>query len=332
MLEPSDKLRQLPRQPLGDLPTPLVELKRLSRFLGGPRIFIKRDDQTGLAFGGNKTRKLEFLVGEALVQGADTLVTGGAAQSNHCRQTAAAAAACGMACHLALGGTEPEAVNGNLLLDLLLGAHIHWCGADRKGERIPDIVAVLKAAGKNPYIVPYGGSGAVGALGYAEATAELQAQLAATGERLSHMVFASSSGATHAGLVLGKRLFTHDADIVGIQIEPESRDEPPLTRTIAALATDAAALLDDVESFAERDIHLYKGVAADYGVVRDAEREAISLLAHCEGILLDPVYTGRAMAGLIAMIRANELGKEDTVLFWHTGGGPALFAYAPELV
>ena len=325
-------LAQLPRQPLGFLPTPLVELKRLSRFLNGPRIWIKRDDVTGLAFGGNKTRKLEFLVGDALAQGADTLVTGGAAQSNHCRQTAAAAAMCGLECHLALGGTAPQIANGNLLLDGLLGAHIHWSGELRKGENIPQIVAQLKAAGKTPYVVPYGGSSKVGAIGYADAMCELGTQLAEVGEKISHMVFASSSGGTHAGLLIGRQIFGSTCQIIGIQIEKESAGEQSLEQIISTLVHEAAADLGMEIRISEKDLSLRADyVGGGYGVVGALEREAISLLATHEGILLDPVYTGRAMGGLIDLIRRGEFARHDNVLFWHTGGGPALFAYAQQL-
>lgn len=332
MLAASDKLRQLPRTPFGFLPTPLVELKRLSQALGGPRLWIKRDDQTGLAFGGNKTRKLEFLVGDAIAQGADTLVSGGAAQSNHCRQTAAAAAAAGLECHLALGGSAPALANGNLLLDHLLGAHIHWCGERRKGEDIPAIVEQLQRAGRKPYIVPYGGSSTVGSLGYIEAQRELGDQLAACGEHLTHMAFASSSGATHAGMVVGQQLFVPSVQVLGIRIEPDQPGETPLAQTVAELANAAAGLLGHEAGVQAAAVQLCGDFVGDgYGVVGDAEREAIALLARHEGILLDPVYTGKAMAGLIGLIRRGTFTPDDRVLFWHTGGGPALFAYAETL-
>ncbi len=182
-----------------------MPLPALSRHIGGPAIVIKRDDQTGLALGGNKTRKLEYLLGDAIARGADVVVTGGAAQSNHCRQTAAAAAACGMGCHLALGGEAPEVMNGNLLLDELLGATIHWSGENRKGENIPEICRQLEGQGLQPYVIPYGGSNATGAIGYVEAMRELVLQLGSEMNAISHMVFASSSGGTHAGLLLGRR-------------------------------------------------------------------------------------------------------------------------------
>lgn len=162
------------RESLGFFPTPLVALSKLSKKLDGPTIFMKRDDNTGLALGGNKTRKLEFIIGDALAKGADTIVTAGAAQSNHCRQTAAAAASLGLECHLVLGGKEPAQASGNLLLDKIFGCHIHWAGANRKGEDIPDIVEQLITQGKKPYVVPYGGSNELGALAFVEAYKELE--------------------------------------------------------------------------------------------------------------------------------------------------------------
>lgn len=327
-----DKLFRLPRQRLAFLPTPLTELRRLPRVLGGPRLWIKRDDQTGLAFGGNKARKLEYLVGDALAHGADTLVTGGAAQSNHCRQTAAAAAACGMACHLALGGSAPPQANGNLLLDRLLGAQIHWCGARRKGEDIPGIVEWLKAEGKTPYVVPYGGSSPVGVFGYVDALREACTQLDEAGEVITHMLFASSSGATHAGLALGQRIEQRDFKVIGIRVEADQPGELPLEHVVTSLANEAGALVNIGERLDVVDVHLRSDWArAGYGVIGDAEREAIALMAQHEGILLDPVYTGRAMAGLIGLIRNGDLTARDNVLFWHTGGGPGLFAYAGAL-
>lgn len=326
------KLNQFPRQRLGFFPTPLVELRRLPHFLGGPRIWMKRDDQTGLALGGNKTRKLEFLVGEALAQGADVLVTGGAAQSNHCRQTAAAAAMCGLECHLALGGEAPYVANGNLLLDQLLGAHIHWSGKLRKGENIPQICEELRTKGKRPYVLPYGGSSTVGALGYVEAMRELDAQLVSVNEKITHMVFASSSGGTHAGMMLGKHLLGRDYSLVGIKIDKETESERLFDDVVLDLANETAAMLELGSVFSKQDVLLQADyVGEGYGVLGESERDAIALLARLEGILLDPVYTGRAMSGLIGMIRNGEFGASDKVLFWHTGGAPALFAQAAEL-
>ena len=321
---------KFPRVSLGFFPTPLIELPNLAAALGGARIFMKRDDQTGLALGGNKTRKLEYILGDALAQGCDTVITAGAEQSNHCRQTAAAAARLKLECHLILGGTEPDSARGNLLLDRIMGSHIHWAGDHRKGEDIPQLFEQLKSAGKRPYVVPYGGSNELGAIAFAEATRELTSQSGE--ERFTHVVFASSSGGTHAGLMLGKFICDQAYRLVGINIDKEETGEPAFDRHILSLANRTAALLEIEHRFSTEDLILAPGyTGAGYGVVGELEREAISLTARTEGILLDPVYTGRAMGGLIDMIRTGEIGKNDSVLFWHTGGAPALFAYASEL-
>ncbi len=323
---------RLPKCSLGFFPTPVVELRSLAGYLGGPRILMKRDDQSGLALGGNKVRKLEFLMGEAIDRGADVVVTGGAAQSNHCRQTAAAAAVCGMDCHLALGGMPPAVMNGNLLLDSLLGATIHWSGECRKGENIPAICADLQRQGRKPAIIPYGGSNEIGAAGFAEAAGEIAAQLGADIDDISHVIFASSSGGTHAGLLLGKALHGLNFQLTGINIDKGETGEKPLGQYILELANAAAGLLDLDCSFSSRDLCLLDDyVGAGYGILGELEREAIMLTARHEGILLDPVYTGRAMGGLIDLIRKKEIKRNDSVLFWHTGGSPALFAYAEEL-
>lgn len=320
-----------PRRELAFLPTPIIELPRLSASLGGPRIWMKRDDQTGLATGGNKTRKLEYLLGDALAQGADTLITAGAAQSNHCRQTAAAAAACGLECHLVLGGSQPETSNGNLLLDRLLGAHIHWAGAHRKGEDIPRIAGELRANGRRPYEVPYGGSNAVGAMGFVEAARELRVQMSEHDFDFTHVVFASSSGGTHAGLLAGMRYHGLTFDPVGIQIDREENGEP-FAQIVERLASTVAASFGLEEPFADGELGLIEDYAGTYGTVGTGEREAIEMTARAEGILLDPVYTGRAMAALIDMIRCGRFNGDDRILFWHTGGSAALFAYADRLL
>ena len=326
------RLDDLPRVRLGCLPTPVVPLDRLAAALGGPRLLMKRDDMTGLAFGGNKTRKLEFLLGRALAEGCDTLVTGGAAQSNHCRQTAAAAAATGLECHLALGGEAPATPGGNLLLDHLLGAAVHWCGGERRGERIPEIADELRARGRRPYVVPYGGSNAAGAVGFVAAAFELAAQLAARGERVDRVVIASSSGGTQAGLAVGLDLAGLDARLTGIVIDKRGPGEPPYDAALADLANQVAREVGAVPRYAPGDFDLRDGYLGDgYGVVGDLEREAIALAARREGILLDPVYTGRAMGGLVDLVRRGEVSARETVLFWHTGGTPALFEHAQDL-
>lgn len=320
------------RQSLGFFPTPLIELSRLSKALDGPTIFMKRDDNTGLALGGNKTRKLEFIMGDALAQGADCVITAGAAQSNHCRQTAAAAASLGLECHLVLGGEEPEQTSGNLLLDKIFGSHIHWAGANRKGEDIPKIVEQLTKQGKKPYVIPYGGSNELGALAFVEAFKELESQRESMNLSFTHIVFASSSGATQAGLMLGKKILNSPAQIVGINIDKGETDKVPFDQYTVALANSTASLIGADHQFSESDLTLNSDyVGEGYGVVGTLENEAIAMTAQTEGILLDPVYTGRAMGGLIDMIRSGKIKKTDRVLFWHTGGAPALFAYSSDL-
>lgn len=322
----------IPRQSLGFFPTPLIALSRLSKALDGPTIFMKRDDNTGLALGGNKTRKLEFIMGDALAQGADCVITAGAAQSNHCRQTAAAAASLGLDCHLVLGGEEPEQTSGNLLLDKIFGSHIHWAGANRKGEDIPKIVEQLTKQGKKPYIIPYGGSNELGALAFVEAFKELESQRESMDVSFTHIVFASSSGATQAGLMLGKKILNSPAQIVGINIDKGETDKVPFDQYTVALANSTASLIGADHQFTESDLTLNSDyVGEGYGVVGTLENEAIAMTAQTEGILLDPVYTGRAMGGLIDMIRSGKIKKTDRVLFWHTGGAPALFAYSSDL-
>ncbi len=323
---------KIPRVHINFLPTPLTGLKRLSEALGGPRILIKRDDLTGLALGGNKTRKLEFLLGEALSRNCDVVITGGAIQSNHCRQTAAAAAVSGLECHLALGGEPPAFPEGNLLLDYLFGAVVHWCGERRKGEQIPEIAEQLRSEGHTPYIIPYGGSNAVGALGFVAAVSELKEQLSARNDRVDYVVIPSSSGGTHAGLAVGADLYDLALKVIGIGIDEKGPDEAPYESHLAALANQIAEKLGIEQTYAANQFRMrYEYLGGGYAVVGNLEREAIRLTAKYEGILLDPVYTGRAMGGLIDMIRNKEFAPGDTVLFWHTGGAPALFAYAREL-
>jgi D-cysteine desulfhydrase family pyridoxal phosphate-dependent enzyme len=311
----------IPRLHFAHLPTPIEELPRLSEILGGPRILIKRDDQTGLAFGGNKTRKLEFLVAEALEQGAQTLITGGALQSNHCRQTAAAAARFGLGCILVLNGEMPEHPSANLLLDQLFGAEIvnvrDRAGRDQALQETHDKAV---AAEKKPYLVTYGGSSPTGALGYAFAMKEFMEQNVHT----DWIVFGTSSGGTQAGLVLGQRMFGFKGSVLGISI-----DEPEewLKTRVSELATGASERLGERVEFTPADVLANADYCtAGYGVLTDAEREAVTLFAKYEGLLLDPVYTGRAAAGMIDLIRKGFFKKDETILFWHTGGQPALFA------
>lgn len=326
------QIETLPRVFINYLPTPLIEVMRLTQVLAGPRILMKRDDLTGLGLGGNKTRKLEFLLGEAISQHCDVVITGGAVQSNHCRQTAAAAAAAGLECHLALGGERPAYAEGNLLLDCLLGAHIHWCGEQKKGEQIPNIAAKLRSEGRTPYVIPFGGSNATGALGLVAAVSEIKQQLSNRGSRVDYIVIPSGSGGTHAGITVGVDVYDLAAEVIGVGIDKGSPGEIPYESELAALANQTAEKLGAEPRYHAGDFRVtYRYFGGGYGVVGDLEREAIRLVARTEGILLDPVYTGRAMGALIDMIRKKEFASGDTVLFWHTGGIPALFDYAKDL-
>jgi D-cysteine desulfhydrase family pyridoxal phosphate-dependent enzyme len=318
----------VPRLRFAHLPTPVEELPRLREALhGGPRLQIKRDDQTGLAFGGNKTRKLEFLVAEAREQGAKILITGGALQSNHCRQTAAAAARFGFECILVLTGDKSQHASGNLLLDQLFGAEIVYV-ADRKDRDsiLQETFDRATREGKTPYLVPYGGSNATGALGYAFAMKELIDQNVSA----DWIVFASSSGGTHTGLLLGQRIFGFNGRILGISVD---ESEEWLKSEVSRLASATSEKVGERIEFTPADVLVNANYCnAGYGVVTEREREALRLFASCEGLLLDPVYSGRAAAGMIDLIRTGFFKWNETVLFLHTGGQPALFAeqYADE--
>lgn len=319
------EIKKLSRINLGFFPTPITELKRLSDYFGGPRVYIKRDDLTGLALGGNKTRKLEFLIADALNNNHDSIITGGAEQSNHCRQTAAAAAICGLECHLVLGGGEPVEATGNYLIDKLLGAKIHWTGEFRKGEKIPEIVEKLRLQGKNPYIIPYGGSNPVGVYGFIEAMNELKQQLITMKIHFEHIIFASSSGGTHSGIILGNEIYNIGSNIIGIDID-KAEDEGPYIDRLINLLNSSSNFCGYNKIFSKDDIVLRKEYLGEgYGIVGDLERNAIHLLASKEGILIDPVYTGRAFGGLLDMIGKKEFLRNEKILFWHSGGIPALF-------
>lgn len=317
----------LPRIRFAQLPTPIEPLPRLSAALGGPRLFVKRDDQTGLAFGGNKTRKLEMLVAEAQANGARTLITAGAVQSNHCRQTAAAAARFGLGCILVLTGEQPDQATGNLLLDGMLGAELVWGTRAGREQLLQGTFQAAWEAGRRPYLVPYGGSSPTGAASYALAIQELVEQSheeLLKESPLDWIVFPSSSGGTQAGMTVGKRIFGWDGKILGISV-----DEPAdvLKSRVAALASATAEKLGERMSFSPEEILVNdEYLGGGYGVVGEPEREAIHLFARLEGLLVDPVYTGRAAAGLIGLIRSDFFSRGETVLFWHTGGNPALFA------
>ena len=290
----------------------------MSDWLGGPRLFVKRDDQTGLALGGNKARKLEHLCAEALAEGCDTLVTGGGPQSNHCRMTAAAANRLGLQCHLALAGPASDRPTGNLLLDHLLGARLHPTPAREYYEIEAAIVAVadtVRAEGGRPYAIPVGGASVTGALGYVDAARELADQLEGP---LDWIVVADGSGGTHAGLLAG----LHDSTrILGVDVGTR----PDLDLRVPELAAATAAAVGRPAPSGELHID-HTRFGPGYGKPTPECLEAIRAAARLEGLFLDPVYTGKAMAGLIGWIREGRFSDSRSVLFWHTGGAPALFA------
>ena len=315
-----------------DSPTPIQHLPRLSQRVGGPQIYVKRDDLSGLGGGGNKLRKLEFLMGEALASGADTVITVGARQSNHARLTAAVAAREGLSCELVLARTVPRedeaySNNGNILLDELLGARIHDVPAGT------DVMAFaanradeLRLAGRNVYLVPLGGSSAIGCLGYASAAAEILAQAHQAGLKFDPIILPNGSGGTQAGLVAGMLAMGQDPTCIMAHtvLAPTER---ALAITEAKVAETLAILRSHVTVGAQ-DIVIKNGqLGLGYGLPTDAMREAVRMLASTEGLLIDPVYGGKAFAGLLQDIRDRQFAPEAKILFLMTGGLPGLFAY-----
>jgi len=324
----------LPKYPLAFLPTPLHKLPNLSKKLPY-QLYIKRDDQTGLATGGNKTRKLEFLIQEALNLDYDTVITAGAQQSNHCRQTAAACAKAGLECHLWLNGNEPANYQGNLLLSHLLGAHLHFSGVKAKGreQALQNLQTQLDASGHKTYLIPVGGSNFTGALGYVSAMSELKEQMSEQHINLDYIFFATSSGGTQAGLMIGKELSQIEAKLMPVMIDKEEDFETPLEQKIFDILMAYNHQAKTAFHFNIHNIPIIKTYnKADYGVVTNQERSAINLLAKEEGILLDPVYTGRAFYGMWDMLTKHLLPLDSKILFWHTGGTPALFDYHKDLM
>jgi len=329
-----ERLAAFPRLGLADLPTPLEPMRRLTAHLGGPRLWVKREDATGLGFGGNKLRKLDYVLHEAMSRGCDTIVSGGVVQSNSQRQVAAAAAKLGLACHLAVyhGRLEvptPEyARSGNALLNRLFGAQLHdvpWTG-DRNGA-IRALVSDLEAKGHKPYLVPYGVSNALGAIAYATTIAEIEPQAARLGFTPRAIVHCSGSAATQAGLVVGAAVAMPHTRIVGIDIDAEPAR---VKADVVTFAREASDLLD--VAFDEANVEVVAGHAGPaYGVPHAATIEAIRLAGRLEALALDPVYSGKGLAGLIALIRAGRWRQDEDVVFLHTGGAPALFAYQSAL-
>jgi D-cysteine desulfhydrase family pyridoxal phosphate-dependent enzyme len=325
-----------PRLRLAFLPTPLHEAVRLREALGGParspRILLKRDDLTGLAFGGNKARKLEFLVGDALRQGATVLVTTGAAQSNHARMTAAAACIAGMKSALVLtSDADSPPPQGNLLLDRLLGAEVHFTRTSQyESAAVAEVIDKLRSRGERPYLIPIGGSSATGALGYVAGTLELVGQLFQAGEAPTRLYYPSGSRGTQAGLALGAKLYSAPYQLYGIAVSP---GEPEKTQRALRIAGEAAALLNAPARLEPADLLTDGGyLGPGYGIPTPECLEAIHLLARTEGVFLDPVYTAKAMAGLMDHVRRGVLDPASTVVFLHTGGTPALFVHRDVLM
>ncbi|MFZ9298118.1 MAG: D-cysteine desulfhydrase [Hylemonella sp.] len=324
-------LENFPRFRLGHWPTPLEPMNRLRAKLNAPRLFIKRDDCTGLATGGSKTRKLEFLVGEALKQGADTLLTHGAVQSNHVRQTAAAAALAGLHCEALLEervSNPPQEYehSGNVFLDNLFAAKLHHVPAGTAMDAaLEELANSLRGQNRKPYVITGGGSNPLGSLGYVECVRELQQQCSAMGLKKPHLVHATGSAGTQAGLLAGVHALGLGWPVTGIGVR--ANREVQETR-VHGLANRTLELLGKAPDLAREKVVADDGfIGPGYGQPTDGMVEAVQMLARTEGILIDPVYTGKGMAGMISMIRSGAFGSDEDVIFVHTGGAVALFGY-----
>lgn len=328
-------LSRFPRVSLAHLPTPLEPLSRLSDHLGGPLIWVKRDDCTGLATGGNKTRKLEFVMADAIEQGADTIVTVGAVQSNHVRQAAAACCKLGLKCevlleHRVADPTDNYTGSGNVLLDRLFGANIReYAGGTDFDAAMAEVADEVRSAGGKPYIVPGGASNRIGALGYVNCALETMAQANERGLVIDHWVSATGSAGTHAGLIVGLKATHSGIPLLGIGVNaPRDKQESKVfdlaVETADYIGAPGTVERDDVVANCDY-------VGAGYGVPTEGMNEAVLLLARLEGLLFDPVYSGKALAGLIDLIRKGEFEGASNILFLHTGGSAALFAYADQL-
>ncbi len=324
-------LAKFPRRRYTEGQTPIEKLENFSKALGGPTIYIKRDDLLGLTSGGNKTRKLEFLMADAIAKGADTILTCGAVQSNHCRLTLAAAVKEGLKCQLILeervkGSYKPEGSGNNFLFNLLGVEDIFVVsgGTDMMGE-LEKLATKLNAEGRKPYIVPGGGSNPIGSTGYVACAEEIMAQLFDKGINIDHMVIPSGSAGTHAGIITGLVGVNANIPVIGVSV---NRNKELQTNAVWNLAKATAERVGVAAEITKDMIQVTdEYVGPGYSVPSDEMVEAVQLLARTEGILLDPVYTGKVMAGLIGMVRKGKFKKEDNILFLHTGGSPALYAY-----
>lgn len=328
-------LEEFPRVTLAHLPTPLEYLPNLTEHLGGPKIWVKRDDCTGLASGGNKTRKLEFSMAAALAEGADSIVTVGAVQSNHVRQTAAAACKLGLACevlleHRVVDPSEPYANSGNVFLDKMFGANLREYAAGTDfAVALKDVADEVRAAGGKPYVIPGGASNAVGALGYVNCAIELVQQAKELDLTIDHLLTATGSAGTQAGLIVGLKALACQIPLLGIGVNiPRAAQE----EKVYALACDTAEYIGKPGIVARADVIANCDyVGAGYGIPTESMNEAVMLLARLEGLLFDPVYSGKALAGMIDLVRKGEYEDASNIVFLHTGGSVALFAYLDQL-
>ncbi|MDX1481705.1 MAG: D-cysteine desulfhydrase [Woeseiaceae bacterium] len=328
-------LSRFPRQRFAHLPTPLEYLPRLTEHLGGPKIYVKRDDCTGLGTGGNKTRKLEFLMAEALQKNATAIVTQGAVQSNHARQTAAAACKLGMQCELVFekrvrDASEPYRLSGNVFLDHLFGANIREVekGSDMDAA-MAKVADELREKGETPYVIPGGGSNPVGALGYVGCALEILAQCSDEDIVPDRIITATGSAGTQAGLLVGLNATSSGVPLLGIGVNaPREVQEEKVYK----LAVATAELVGAPGTVAREDVVANCNyVGEGYGIPTKAMNDAVVLLARLEGLLFDPVYSGKALAGMLDLVRSGEIGGDETVVFVHTGGSAALFAYHDRL-
>ena len=324
------EISNLPRVSLGRLPTPLEKVPRLSKALEIPHLYVKRDDLMGIGYGGNKIRKLEFLLADALSKKADTIITTGGVQSNFTREATACAVKLGLNTVLVLIGEEPLEYRGNLLLEKLMGAEIHFVtaegldeGTEKADELMESLSREFEERGQRCYIMPVGGSTPLGGCGFVNGFQELHAQAKDLGITVDNIIVATGSGGTQAGLMVGKEIEKADTHIIGIRV---GRMFEPFSKMIADKATETAHFLGIEKTFDAHEVTAYLDfVGEGYDIPTREANNAINLAAQTEALFLDPVYTGKAMSGLIGLVERGEISRKDTVVFWHTGGDPALF-------
>jgi L-cysteate sulfo-lyase len=325
----SFNLNKIPRIRLCSLPTPITPFKRLSKHLGGANIFVKRDDLTGIAFGGNKNRKLEFLLADALEKESDVIITEGALQSNHCLQTAACASKIGLECELVLSGDISGYITGNLLLDQILDVKIHRVkdSVDRC-RYMKKIEEDLRLEGKKPYVIPTGGSTKIGALGYLKCLSEIQLQSNEMNIIFNYFIHSTGSGGTQSGVLIGKELFYPNLKVLGVS---EGEPKEKLIDEIKKIILEFDKEWKTDINFEKIEINVLEGYFGEgYGIATQEMIDTVKLVAKLEGIFLDPVYNGKAMVGLIDLIETEFIPHNTNVLFLHSGGGPAIFNYSSE--